>query len=150
LGPQYTLSLNGRVGYIVGLGEEVNIGDRFFLGGDSLRGFKSAGAGPRDLATGDSLGGEWIYNGSVELKVPVGLPEELGITGRVFSDFGSAGGVNPSNPTVSDDASVRVSAGFGVGWASPFGPIAVDLGVPLVKESFDKREIIRVNFGTRF
>jgi outer membrane protein insertion porin family len=150
LGPQYTLSLNGRVGYIVGLGEEVNIGDRFFLGGDSLRGFKSAGAGPRDLSTGDSLGGEWIYNGSVELKVPVGLPEELGITGRVFSDFGSAGGVNPSNPTVSDDASVRVSAGFGVGWASPFGPIAVDLGVPLVKESFDKREIIRVNFGTRF
>jgi outer membrane protein insertion porin family len=150
LAPQYTLSLNGRVGYIVGLGEDVNIGDRFFLGGDSLRGFRSAGAGPRDLSTGDSLGGEWIYNGSVELKVPVGLPEELGITGRVFSDFGSAGGVNPSSPTVSDDASVRVSAGVGVGWASPFGPIAVDLGVPLVKESFDKREIIRVNFGTRF
>jgi len=150
LGPQYTLSLNGRVGYIFGLGEDVNIGDRFFLGGDSLRGFKSAGAGPRDLSTGDSLGGEWIYNGSVELKVPLGLPEELGISGRFFSDFGSAGGVNPSSPTVSDEGSVRVSAGFGVGWASPFGPIAVDLGVPLVKESFDKREIIRVNFGTRF
>ena len=79
LTPQYVLSLNGRAGYIVGLGEDVNIGDRFFLGGDSLRGFKSAGAGPRDVSTGDALGGEWIYNGSVELKVPVGLPEELGI-----------------------------------------------------------------------
>lgn len=150
LSPQYTLSFSGRVGYIVGLGEEVNIGDRFFLGGDSLRGFKSAGAGPRDLATMDSLGGEWIYNGSVELKVPLGLPDELGISGRIFSDFGSTGGVHPSNSTVSDEGSVRVSTGFGVGWASPFGPIAVDLGVPLVKESFDKKEIIRVNFGTRF
>ncbi len=150
LTPRYTLSLNGRVGYIMGLGEDVNIGDRFFLGGDSLRGFKSAGAGPRDLATMDSLGGEWIYNGSVELKVPLGLPDELGISGRFFSDFGSAGGVSPSNPTVSDEGSMRVSAGFGVGWASPFGPIAVDLGVPLVKETFDKKEIIRVNFGTRF
>jgi outer membrane protein insertion porin family len=150
LTPQYVLSLNGRAGYIFGLGEDVNISDRFFLGGDSLRGFKSAGAGPRDLSTGDSLGGEWIYNGSVELKVPVGLPDELGISGRLFSDFGSAGGVNPSTATVNDNGAIRVSAGAGIGWASPFGPVAIDLGVPLVKEAFDKREIIRVNFGTRF
>ena len=150
LSPQYTLSLNGRTGYIFGLGEDVNIGDRFFLGGDSLRGFKSAGAGPRDLPTGDSLGGEWIYNGSVELKVPVGLPDELGISGRLFTDFGSTGGVNPSSATVSDTGSIRASAGAGIGWASPFGPIAIDMGVPLKKESYDRKELIRVNFGTRF
>lgn len=150
LAPQYTLSLNGRVGYIFGLGEDVNIGDRFFLGGDSLRGFESAGAGPRDTATGDALGGEWVYNGSVELKVPVGLPEELGLSGRLFTDFGSSGGVNPTNSTVADTGAIRVSVGAGIGWASPFGPIAIDLGVPVVKESFDKREVIRVNFGTRF
>ncbi len=150
LAPQYILSINGRTGYILGLGEDVNIGDRFFLGGETLRAFKSAGAGPRDLATKDSLGGEWVYNGSVELKVPLGLPEELGISGRLFTDFGSAGGVNPSNPTVSDSGAIRASAGFGVGWASPFGPISIDIGVPIVKEDFDKAELLRVNFGTRF
>ena len=148
--PQWVGSVGGRVGHIVGLGEDVNIGDRFFLGGETLRGFKTAGAGPRDLNTSDPLGGEWVYNGSVELRTPLGLPDELGIHGRVFSDFGSLGSVNPSLPTVEDTGSIRVSVGVGVGWASPFGPISMDFGVPVVKEDFDKNELFRVNFGTRF
>ncbi len=146
----WTLSVSGRAGYIVGLGEDVEIVDRYFLGGQSLRGFETAGAGPRDRVTDDSLGGEWIYNGTVELTMPLGLPNEFNIKGRVFSDFGSVGGVNPSNANVFDTGSVRASVGAGLGWASPFGPIAVDFGVPVLKESLDKDELIRVNFGTRF
>ncbi len=146
----WILTGSGRVGYIVGLGEDVEIVDRFFLGGDSLRGFATAGVGPRDRNTRDSLGGEWLYKGTIQLVMPLGLPEELAFNGRIFSDFGSLGGVNPSNSAVFDSASLRASLGVGIGWVSPFGPINVDVGFPILKESLDEKENLRVNFGTRF
>ncbi len=146
----WILTGSGRVGYIVGLGEDVEITDRFFLGGDSLRGFATAGVGPRDRNTRDSLGGEWLYNGTIQLIMPLGLPDELAMNGRIFSDFGSLGGVNPSNSSVFDSASLRASLGAGIGWVSPFGPINVDVGFPILKESLDEKESLRVNFGTRF
>ena len=150
LAKNWVLTGSGRVGYIVGLGEDVEIVNRFFLGGDSLRGFATAGVGPRDRNTLDSLGGEWLYNGTIQLTMPLGLPQELAINGRIFSDFGSLGGVNPSNSAVFDSASLRASLGAGIGWVSPFGPINVDVGFPILKESLDEEEGLRVNFGTRF
>jgi outer membrane protein insertion porin family len=74
----------------------------------------------------------------------------LGLLGRVFTDFGSAWQLDPSGPTVEDSSTIRVSVGFGVTWVSPFGPIGVDVGVPVKKESFDESELLRVNFGTSF
>ncbi|CCQ73980.1 outer membrane protein assembly factor BamA [Magnetospira sp. QH-2] len=147
---QWILSFKGTVGHIYGIGEDVVLIDRFNVGGDDLRGFATAGIGPRDSSTDDALGGEWKYTGSTQLTFPVGLPNEFGIKGRVFSDFGSLGGISPSNATVQDTGSIRVSAGFGVGWESPVGPIGVDFGFPIVNESFDEKESFRINFGTRF
>ena len=146
----WILTGSGKVGHIFGLGEDVVIGDRFFLGGDNLRGFATAGVGPRDKNTGDSLGGEWMYSGTVQLTMPLGLPDELAINGRIFSDFGSLGTVSPSSSAVFDEASLRASLGAGLGWTSPFGPINLDMGFPIMKESLDIKEVIRVNFGTRF
>ena len=147
---EWILSTRGRVGYIVGLGEDVEVADRYFLGGSTLRGFESAGVGPRDKLTNDALGGEWAYNGTVELGFPVGLPNEFGIRARMFTDFGSVGGVSPSNANVLDTGSVRLAVGAGLGWSSPIGPIAVDFGFPILKEDEDRDEAIRINFGTRF
>ena len=146
----WVLSLTGRTGYIYGLGEDVQISDRFFLGGEGLRGFATAGVGPRDRLTKDALGGEWIYNASLQLQLPLGLPDELGVSGRLFTDMGSLGSINPSNSDVSDTGNLRASAGMGFGWVSPFGPVNVDFGVPLLKDSVDIKESIRLNFGTRF
>lgn len=150
LAKDWTLSLSGKAGHILGLGQDVEIPDRFFLGGDSLRGFATSGVGPRDRLSKDALGGEWMYSGSLQLVLPLGLPDELGISGRVFSDFGSLGTVNPSDTNVFDEASIRASIGAGVGWTSPFGPINVDFGFPVMKESLDETETLRMNFGTRF
>ena len=144
------LSLEGRAGHILGMGQDVEVPDRYFLGGDSLRGFATSGAGPRDKVTKDSLGGEWVYNGSIQASFPLGFPEELAVSGKLFTDFGSLGSVNPSDSNVFDSASLRLSAGAGIGWVSPFGPINIDFGFPLLKESLDETELMRLNFGTRF
>ena len=55
-----------------------------------------------------------------------------------------------SNSNVFDSASLRASVGGGFGWISPFGPINIDLGFPVLKEDIDITETFRVNFGTRF
>lgn len=147
---KWTGGLMGSTGYIVGLGEDVRINDRFFVGGDDLRGFRTAGIGPRDTGTNDSLGGNMYYSGSAELKFPLGLPEELGISGATFTDVGSLWNVDDNGPTVFDQNSLRMSAGLGVMWASPFGPIRVDFAHAILKEKADQTENIRFSFGTRF
>jgi outer membrane protein insertion porin family len=146
--PQWVLSVLGEAGDIFGINDTVRIEDRFFVGGDNLRGFATAGIGPRDRRTGDALGGRIYYTGTVQLGFPVGLPQELGITGRVFTDFGSL--FSPVEPGIADTRSLRVSSGAGVSWASPLGPIRLDLGIPVVRQTFDKKELFRISFGTRF
>jgi len=147
---QYVLGIDGKIGLITGLGEDVNLLDRFFIGGADLRGFKAAGVGPRDTSTDDALGGEWMYGASAELKFPLGLPKELAIMGRTFTDVGSTGKLSDTGSSIEDTGSLRMSVGAGLTWGSPFGPIGVDFGIPVLKEDFDKTEAIRINFGTRF
>ena len=147
---QVVLTVGGKVGYVVGLGEDVKFLERYFIGGDNLRGFATSGVGPRDNLSRDALGGEWMYTGLIQMSFPLGLPAELGVTGRVFTDFGSAGSISPTNSDVLDSGSIRVSSGVGLTWQSPFGPLGIDLALPLVKENYDEEEIFRINFGTRF
>jgi outer membrane protein insertion porin family len=147
----WVVSTRATTGYIFGIGDDTRISQRFMLGGSNLRGFEAAGAGPRDIATGDALGAKLFYTGSVQLDFPLGLPSELAITGRVFSDFGSSEGVDGARPgEIYDTGSIRSSVGFGFGWDSPFGPIGVDISQAVQKEDHDKEEVFRLNFGTRF
>jgi outer membrane protein insertion porin family len=78
------------------------------------------------------------------------LPEELGLRGRIFSDFGAVTGLDNSSDTVEDSAAPRVSVGTGLTWRSPLGPIALDFAIPVLKQDFDKTERFRFSFGTRF
>jgi outer membrane protein insertion porin family len=164
--PDWVLSFTGEAGDIFGWnGQDVLLQDRFFVGGDNLRGFQNAGIGPRDSVTDDALGGQKYYVGSVTLGVPLGLPKELGLSGRVFTDFGTLYQLEPTQlnltpaqlattggiqPMVEDSAAVRLSAGIGVSWKSPVGPIRLDLAYPIRKQSFDQTQYFRVSFGTRF
>ncbi|AGH98076.1 outer membrane protein assembly factor BamA [Micavibrio aeruginosavorus] len=145
------LNVLGEVGAIHGYGDEnVAINERFFLGGGTLRGFEPAGVGPRDIGTDDSLGGNMFYRGSVELSFPVGLPDEMGIKGHAFTDFGSLWEIDDVGSDVEDINSLRAGAGVGVSWRSPIGPVRVDFSAPFMKEDFDKEENFRFSFGTRF
>jgi outer membrane protein insertion porin family len=90
----FILSVTGSAGFVGGWGgDHVRINDRFYKGGNTFRGFETAGIGPRDLSFGrtDALGGKAYAIGSVELTVPTFLPEQYGIKAALFSDFGTLG-----------------------------------------------------------
>ena len=147
---KWILNVGGGVGYIVGLGKDIRIIDRFFLGGDSLRGFEDSGVGPRDLATSDSIGGNWFYRSTLGVSFPLGLPNEFGLRGRMFTDAGSIGSNDSNVSSITDTASLRMSVGTGILWDSPFGPVNIDFAKTLLKEDFDQTEFLRFSFGARF
>ena len=151
----FVLSLTGEGGYIFGFGDRVRINDRFYLGGDTLRGFRFAGVGPRDLTAGadDALGGTVMGRGALELTMPSGLPEDLGVRTHIFSDVGYL--KNPdSSPLPGEDfrdsGRIRQSVGVGISWEAPFVPIRINLAKALLKESYDETETINFSFGTKF
>jgi outer membrane protein insertion porin family len=142
-------------GQIWGLGGPTKINERFFLGGDNLRGFQFAGIGTRDVSSSyeDALGGTRFGRASADLSMPTPLPPEFGIRGHLFSDMGILSDFDESKIPGSDirnDESLHLSVGIGITWESPFGPIRLDYAEPLLYKSFDKLQHIHFSFGTKF
>ena len=150
LAKKWTFTTHGSAGNITGIGEDVRINQRFFIGGQDIRGFANAGVGARDAVTDDALGSNNYYAGTAELRFPLGLPEDLGVTGATFIDAGNAWGIDDTGAGINDNNALRASAGFGFAWASPFGPIRIDFAKPFISQKYDDEELIRFNFGTRF
>ena len=161
----WIFSATGNAGYIFGLGEEIKIFQRYQLGGSNLRGFEDFGASPRSIplvngepffgfrGRGNAVGGDWIATASFELELPLGLPEEIGITPKIFSDWGTIGppsDISEGDQIIFQSQKIRGSAGIGIEWESPVGPITIDWARVLQKADFDITESFRVNFGQRF
>ena len=144
------LSFRLETGYIKGIGEDVEIGERFFLGGRKIRGFAPSGIGPRDLKTRDVLGGNQYYTGSVELRFPIGLPNELGLKASIFSDVGSLSGLDQNSSQIEDGSGLRASVGMGLSWATGIGLMRLDFASAMLKEELDETEFISFSFGTGF
>lgn len=121
------------------------------MGDASLRGFEYGGVGARDKATDDALGGNWYLTGSAEVSFPIGLPKELGIKGKLFTDAGFIGKPNNYDPATMDySGKMRIAAGTGILWQSPMGMINLDFSWPILKEKHDKTQVFRLNFGKGF
>ncbi len=148
--PEVVASLRANIGNIVGFGEDVRINDRFYLGGEEFRGFRTGGVGTRDKGSGDALGAQNYYVLTQEVSFPLGLPKELGLTARLFHDIGSAWGADVSGSGVNDSTSIRASVGIGFTWVSPFGPIRVDFGIPYLKQKYDRTQNFTFGFATRY
>jgi outer membrane protein insertion porin family len=157
---QWTLKFSASTGYMVELphGEDLII-DRFFLGGDNLRGFQTGGAGPHDINTGDPLGGRFLWTQSTEMSFPLpGVPRDIGLNGRTFADVGALSQASFRNGTCSGCQAVniaassapRVGVGVGISWRTQFGLINVDLTPFVIKQDHDQTQIFRFGFGTRF
>jgi outer membrane protein insertion porin family len=159
--PDWVLKFSGSTGYMVLLpGGREEIIDRFFLGGDNLRGFETGGAGPHDAVFDDPLGGRFIWTESTELHYPLPVSPDLGLSGRAFVDVGALTdssfrpGACVTSPGVSCQIEAspapRIGAGVGVSWRTSFGLINVDLAPFVYKQPGDQTQIFRFGFGTRF
>lgn len=124
-----TLAVSGRAGLIRAMGDtiEVPIQKRFFLGGrTTVRGFKEESLGPRGT-DGSPSGGDYMANGNVEIRVPL----KYGLITALFLDAGSVW--LKGDPENRFD--LRESAGLGLRYITPVGPIGIDYGWKL-----DRRE----------
>ena len=144
------LNLGYDAGVIIGLDQDILISDRYFLGGNSFRGFDQSGLGPRDSNNSDSLGGNLFYTGSIKASFGIGLPPELGVKGNWFATAGSLTGIDKSSVSYNDDASIRLSSGVGISWNSPFGPISVIFSQAILKEDYDRTESVSFGIGQKF
>jgi outer membrane protein insertion porin family len=158
---QWDIALRAGVGKLFPLGRQEQIIDRFFLGGDNLRGFQTGGAGPNDATTGDNLGGRFIWTESTQLNFPLPVSPDLGLSGHVFADVGAlTQGSFESNrcpsqpsgacPPINESAAPRLGAGFGISWRSSFGLINIDFTPFVIKQPGDQTQVFRFGFGTRF
>ena len=88
----WVLNVGANAGYVYNYSsKKLRINDRFFKGGTTFRGFDRAGVGPKELITDRPRGAEFFAIGTIELTVPIGLPDEFGLKTAIFSDFGIIG-----------------------------------------------------------
>ena len=129
---------------------------RYFLGGETLRGFDIAGVGSRNWAyTTYSLGGLWKLNGSTQLNFPIFIPDEYQIKGFVFFDYGILGKPPKEEYTFYGypnkiDSDLRTSVGVGIYWNTPMGPMNFSWGWPLKMNKYDREQRFLLSFETQF
>jgi outer membrane protein insertion porin family len=142
-------SLTAAAGYVVPTGDNLYVFDQFKIGGRQIRGFENDGIGPR--IDGDSIGGTTYFTVSAEATFPMpGIPEDVGLRGAVYADAGTLYGNKTGYASEGESSSLRASAGIGVIWASPFGPLRVDYAVPFMKEDYDQEQRFRFGISNNF
>lgn len=104
--------------------EDVPATRRFYLGGGgTVRGYAYQEISPRN-ANGDALGGRSYGLASFETRVKI--TETIGVV--PFIDVGTV-----SSQTYPDFSDIRAGAGLGIRYATPFGPLRLDVAMPLNK-----------------
>ncbi|MBK0398906.1 BamA/TamA family outer membrane protein [Limibaculum sp. M0105] len=136
-------AMHGRVGSIIsGSLSDVPQTRRLYSGGGgSVRGYKLDFVGPLD-SSGDPIGGRSVVELSGELRARVWGDLSL----AAFVDSGSV--TTEMAPTFNDG--VQVAAGGGIRYASPVGPIRIDVGVPLNRRPEDDSFQVYIAIGQAF
>ncbi len=143
---RFTLAFNGEVGLGAGYGgKSYPLFKNFYAGGiGSVRGFDGGSLGPHD-ALGDPLGGTRRINGSVEALLPLPGADRT-LRALAFVDAGQVWGAG--EPVRLGD--LRYSAGIGIAWISPIGPLKLSYAYPLKTEPFDRTQRFQFQIGTGF
>lgn len=147
LNKQFTLAFNGELGWGKGLGGPFPVFKNYFAGGlGSVRGFDQGSLGPRDI-TGAVLGGPKKLQGSIELQTPFpGAGNDRSL--RLFG-FLDAGNVFSEKDNYRFNE-LRASAGIGLSWISPVGPLRFSYGNPIRRQPGDKIQKLQFSIGTSF
>jgi outer membrane protein insertion porin family len=152
----FTYSFGGSVGYGVGdaglSGDELPLFERYFPGGiSSIRGFESRSLGPREerknifgqVVDTTAIGGSQQLVVNNEIIFPI--VQGIGLKGVVFVDVGNA---YRADDFSFDDT--RLSAGAGLRWLSPVGPLRIELGKALNAKAHDEESLVLFSFGGPF
>jgi translocation and assembly module TamA len=134
-----------RLGTIFGTSAfDVAPSRRFYSGGGgSVRGYGYQQLGPKDV-DGDPIGGRGLAEFGAEARIR--LKQFGGNFGIVpFFDGGSL--TTKSLPTLGN---MRYAAGLGARYYSSFGPIRIDVGVPLNRQKGDGPVAVTVSLGQAF
>jgi len=136
------------------------IDDRYIVTNRNIRGFEPYGIGPRERgidASGnefdDALGGKYYASARFEAEFPLGLPEELGITGGLFYDVGSLWGLDNTSgrgQIFYEDFSLRHVIGASIFWTTPIGPLRFNFTKALQKEEFDVDQSFDFTISAQF
>ncbi len=142
----FVLMARGDFGYGDGLaGDPLPFFKAFYAGGvGSVRGYETSSLGPRDIY-GNVIGGKRKIVGNLELFYPL-LKGDRSVRGSVFADAGQIY-LNGAQP---DFESFRYSAGVGLAWNSPIGPLKFSYAYPLGTKSGDKIQRFQFQVGTVF
>ena len=144
----FTYGVNAEVGYGKGLsGRGYPIFKNFYGGGlGTVRGFDQGSLGPVDV-TGAYIGGNRRFNINNELYLPVpGTGNDRTLRLFTYLDAGNVWGEN-EKLTV---GSLRASAGIGLSWVSPVGPLKLSYGLPVRKKPEDRIQRLQFQIGTAF
>jgi outer membrane protein insertion porin family len=136
-----TLNLRAQAGMILGYGgRPLPIYEKFFAGGIStVRGFEYGKAGPVDV-NDEPIGAKKMVVFNTELIFPIS--REIGLRGALFFDIGKG------FDKWSEITPLRLGAGPGIRWYSPFGPIHIDFGFNLNPKKGEKGNVIEFTAGT--
>jgi outer membrane protein insertion porin family len=160
LSKKYTLALNSDLGWGQGLqGQQYPLFKNFFVGGlGSVRGFEQSTLGPSGPSSTTNpatiyLGGSKKLVLNAELIVPfpgAGNDRTLRLFG--FTDVGRAFGTDPMTKLEEkvDLSQLRASAGVGLSWISPMGPLRFSYATPIRQQTGDKIQRLQFQIGTSF
>ena len=152
IGYDISLSFSGQLGYGHGYGGmPLPFFKNFFAGGvGSVRGYYTSSLGPHTQTIVGSvlnLGGTEMITGSVEALFPMpGLKNDKSFRLSTFIDTGNVYG----NGDGFSLGALRYSAGVGLSWYSPMGPLTFSYAVPLHAQPFDNIERLQFQMGTTF
>ena len=148
LSKRFTFGFNADVSWGKGLGgHPYPIFKNFYGGGlGSVRGFDQNSLGPVDV-TGAFIGGNRKLNLNSELYLPIpGTGNDRTLRWFTYVDVGNVWGEN-DKLTVD---SLRASAGVGLTWVSPVGPLKISFGTPIRKKPEDRIQRLQFQIGTAF
>lgn len=143
------LSINGDLSYVVKTSdEEIPLSEKFFLGGlRSIRGFDTREVGPADIdpATGvkSFIGGEKAAFFNLEYVFPIS--KQFKLKGLFFVDTGNAW-----REAETYFVDMRYSAGYGIRWTSPMGPLRFEWGYNLEPRDGEKSSVFEFSIGSFF
>ena len=146
---KYTLALNSDMGLGQGLnGQKYPLFKNFYVGGlGSVRGFEQSTLGPPSQTAGIYIGGAKKVVLNAELMMPfpgAGNDKTLRLYG--FTDIGKAFGENEKI----DLGQLRASAGIGLSWISPMGPLRFSYATPIRQQTGDKIQRLQFQIGNSF